>query len=133
MNAYNALASLAFLLLVAGWTQRKRTSRHVPLVLSGMALDLALVVVLEVTRSVVEEVAGAKSHEPFSAMRQWHIATSSLAVVLYVPTFVCGRRLWRRTEWPSPAAREAARKTHAAFATSALALRAAGFVFMWLA
>jgi uncharacterized membrane protein YozB (DUF420 family) len=129
----NVLATIAFVLLVAGWTQRKRVARHVPLVLTGMALDVALVLWLEVTRGVVESVAGAKSHDPYSAARQWHIATSTLAVVLYIPTFVYGWRLWRRGQWPDAASRERARKAHAACALSALAARSAGFVFMWMA
>jgi uncharacterized protein (TIGR03382 family) len=119
------LATLAFALLVAGWTQRRRRERHVPLVLSGIGLDLALVAWLEMSRSVVEKVAGTVGHDPFPAMRWAHIATSSAAVVLYFPTMGLGFRLLRGAADP------ALRKRHAAFATAALAMRTLGFVFMW--
>jgi uncharacterized membrane protein YozB (DUF420 family) len=119
------LATLAFVLLVAGWTQRRRRARHVPLVLSGMGIDLALVVWLEISRGVVEEVAGAAPHAEFPMVRWAHIWTSTLAVVLYLPTLWFGFRMLRGAADPKT------RKLHAAFATSALALRTVGFVCMW--
>jgi len=124
-NVNNLLATLAFALLVAGWSQRRRRDRHVPLVLSGMALDLAMVVWLEISRGVVEEVAGAAPHAPFPTIRWVHIASSTLAVALYFPTFWFGLRMLRGATDP------AVRKRHAVFATLALLLRTIGFVCMW--
>lgn len=119
------LATLAFVLLVAGWAQRRRRERHVPLVLAGIGIDLGLVVYLEVTRGVVEKVAGAVSHQPYPGLRWLHIATSTLAVVLYIPTLWLGFRILRGATDP------AVRKRHAAAALAALALRTAGFLCMW--
>jgi uncharacterized membrane protein YozB (DUF420 family) len=119
------LASLAFVLLFAGWTQRRRRARHVPLVLAGIGLDLALVVWLEVMQHVVEKVAGASPHGPFPIVRWAHIISSTGAVVLYLPTLWLGLRMLRGT------ADARTRKLHAAFATSALALRTVGFLCMW--
>jgi len=118
------LATIAFVLIALGWTQRRVRARHVPLVLSGIALDLALVVWLEATRGVVEKVAGASPHDPFPAMRWAHIASSTLAVVLYLPTLWLGFKLMRTND---PATRE----RHARVATAALVLRTIGFVCMW--
>jgi len=124
-NLNDLLATLAFALIVAGWTQRRRRERHVPLVLAGMGLDLAMVVWLEISRSVVEEVAGTVQHVPFPAIRWAHIASSTLAVVFYFPTLWFGFRMLRGATDP------AVRKRHAVVATLALVLRTIGFVCMW--
>lgn len=117
----DALATLAFVLLVAGWTQRKNRARHVPLVLAGIALDLALVVWLELSRGVVEKTIT----EQFSVLRWVHIWSSTLAVVAYLPTLWLGFRLIKA---PGDAV---LRSRHAAVAITALILRAIGFVCMW--
>ena len=121
----DALATLAFVLLVAGWTQRRRRERHVPLVLSGIALDLAMVVWLEISRGVVEKVAGAEPHVPFPAVRWVHIASSTLAVVAYLPTLWLGFRMLKT---PDDAG---LRSRHAKVAMTALVLRTIGFICMW--
>lgn len=113
------LATLAFGLLVGAWTLRRRRSLHVPLALAGLALDLALVVYLEVSRSVVEKTMT----EDFSALRWVHIWTSTLAVLLYLPTLWYGFRLLRGDE--------SVRPRHKRFAVAALLLRTVGFACMW--
>jgi hypothetical protein len=119
------LATLAFALIVVGWTQRRNRKRHVPLVLAGIGLDLALVAYLEVMQHVVEKVAGAAPHVPFPTLRWAHIASSSAAVVLYFPTLWFGFLMVRGDVAP------ATRKRHAVFATLALVMRTIGFVCMW--
>jgi uncharacterized membrane protein YozB (DUF420 family) len=117
----DALASLAFVLIVAGWAQRRNRARHVPLVLAGIGLDLALVVWLELSRGVVEKTM----HDDFSMLRWVHIWSSTLAVVLYLPTLWFGFRMLRGAADP------AVRKRHAVVATLALVTRTIGFVCMW--
>jgi uncharacterized protein (TIGR03382 family) len=119
------LASLAFALLVAGWTQRRRRRRHVPLVLAGIGIDLGLVVYLELTRSVVEKVAGAMDHVPFAGLRWAHIASSTVAVLLYLPTLWYGWRMLRGPQDPR------VRRRHAFVAQLALVFRTIGFLCMW--
>jgi uncharacterized membrane protein YozB (DUF420 family) len=121
----DVLATVAFVLIVAGWTQRRRRSRHVPLVLAGIGLDFGMVVFLEATRHVVEEVAGVDDHVPFPAVRWAHIATSTVAVALYVPTLVYGFRMVRGDASP------VTRHRHTVVATLALVFRTVGFVCMW--
>ena len=117
----DALASLAFLLLVLGWTQRRNRARHVPLVLAGIALDLALVVYLELDRGVVEKTMT----DHFSVLRWVHIWSSTLAVVAYFPTLWFGFRMLKT---PADAV---LRSRHAAVAMTALVLRTIGFFCMW--
>lgn len=117
----DALATLAFLLIVLGWTQRRNRARHVPLVLSGIALDLALVIWLEVSRGVVEKTVT----QHYSLLRWAHIGSSTLAVVAYLPTLWLGFRMMRSS------ADAALRRRHAAVAVTALLLRTIGFICMW--
>ena len=117
----DALATLAFVLLALGWTQRRNRGRHVPLVLAGIALDLALVVWLELSRGVVEKTM----HDHFSVLRWAHIWSSTLAVVAYLPTLWLGFRMLRSS------GDAALRSRHAAVAVTALILRTIGFLCMW--
>ncbi len=116
-------ATLAWLLLVSGWFLRRRRSAHVPLVLSGITLDLAIVVFLEVTRGVVETTVQA----PLSGTRWVHVASSLIAVLLYFPTLYLGFRMLRAAP-PSAALRT----SHRRVATLALVARTIGFATMWL-
>ncbi len=118
---YSILATLAFALLVLGWTQRRRRRRHVPLVLGGIGIDLTVVVMLEVGRGVL----GMAIHDEWSLLQILHIGLSSLAVLLYLPTLGLGITLLRGKGGVR------VRTLHRRFATSALAARTAGFLFMW--
>ena len=118
---YKLLATVAFLLIVAGWTQRRDRRRHVPLVAAGIALDLALVLILEFGRDVIGMAVG----QPWNWMQWTHIGSSVLAVLLYLPVIGLGLSIL------SGAAGPAVWTAHRRLATSALALRTAGFAFMW--
>jgi len=116
------LAALAWVLIVAGWTQRRRSRRvHVALALSGIAVDLTLVLILELQRDVV----GQTFSKDWSAIQTTHIATSAAAVVLYIPVVILGVLLLRNL------AGAKLRKAHAITAMLALFLRTIGFVCMW--
>jgi len=118
---YKALASLAFLLLVGALVQHRNRKIHVPLALSGMALDLALVLILEFSRGVI--VMTVEQHWSWA---QWtHIGASSLAVLMYFPVLWYGIKILRG------GAGKGARAAHKHSAHLAFALRAIGFGFMW--
>ena len=94
---------------------------HVPLVASGIAIDVLLVLLLEVQRSVI---VGAVTKD-WTPLQITHIASSTLAVVLYIPTVWLGMRLLRGTAGPST------RSRHAGVAQAALLARSVGFLCMW--
>jgi hypothetical protein len=121
---YPAIATLAFALLLVGFTQRKSAPRlHAGLMTTSMAVDLALLLVIEFSKSAIGTVLAGTLTLP----QQIHVAASSLAVVLYVPVFILGAtRLFR----PS-AANLAARTWHRRLGYAALAARAVGFAFMF--
>jgi len=118
---YKALATLGFLLLLAGWSQRRKRSVHVPLVVAGIALDLVLVLILEFSRDVI----GMTFAEDWSWQQWTHIATSATAVLVYLPVIWLGVSILRGK------AGLGARTAHRRLASLALALRTVGFVFMW--
>ena len=118
---YKWIATLAFVLIVAAWTQRRTRARHVPLALAGIGLDLALVLILEFSRDVI----GLTAEKSYDWMQWTHIGSSVLAVLLYVPVVVLGIRMLRG----SVGAR--GRRAHLRLATAALAFRTVGFLFMW--
>ncbi len=117
---FKALATLGYLLIAAGFLMRRRRRAHVPLVLAGMGIDLALVLILEFSRDVIGMTF---SHE--WTVPQWvHIGASVLATVLYLVVLPLGIQMLR-----GGSAR--VRRAHRGFAQAALALRTVGFVFMW--
>jgi len=115
------LATLAWLSLFSGWCLRKKRSWHIPLVLTGMLLDLGLVLYLEITRQAVETALSFR----LNLLKQLHVATSTSALVLYFPVFWFGYRLFYT---PSDLR---LRKKHKSLAQLALVLRTMGFFLMF--
>ena len=74
-------ATIAWLVLVIGYLQRRTRSRHVPLMLAGIFMDIGLVLYLELTKHAVETALEFK----LSTLQQLHIASSSVALLLYFP------------------------------------------------
>ena len=73
------LSVVVFVLLVCGVLARRRKRMHIPLMVVAMAIDVGLVLYLELTRAVVEKVA----REPMSALMYFHILLSVIVLVLY--------------------------------------------------
>ncbi len=118
---YKLLATLAFVLIVAGWTQRRVRKVHVPLVLAGIGLDLALVLILEFGRDVI----GMTMDGSWTWMQWTHIGSSVLAVLFYLPLLWLGFSMLRGSAGPG------AWTAHRRFAMAALVCRTLGFAFMW--
>ena len=73
------LSVLVFVLLVCGVLARRRKRMHIPLMIIAMAIDVGLVLYLELTRAVVETVV----REPMSVLMYVHILLSVIVLVLY--------------------------------------------------
>lgn len=118
---YKALASLAFLLLVAALLTHRKRKLHVPLAISGMTLDLALVLILEFSRGVI-----VMTMEKDWSWAQWtHIGSSTLAVLMYFPV------MWYGIQILKGGGGAKARSAHKHSAHLAFTLRTIGFGFMW--
>ena len=83
-------ATVAYAILVAGVIVRKNRTVHPRLMLTGLGIDFALVVLLQVQRSVIQ---GAMT-DPYSALQMGHIVSSTIAVAFYFPTIYFGARQW---------------------------------------
>ena len=121
MTANMAVATFAWLLLMAGYLLRARREVHVPLMLTGIFTDIGLVLYLEFTRRAVE-TAVAFTLEP---LQQAHVIVSTVALVLYFPVLYLGCRLYGD---PSSAT---IRSKHKKVAITALAFRTCGFLLMF--
>ncbi len=87
INMY--IATCAWLLLLIGYANRKNRRRHVPIMLTGIFLDVALVVYLQITRNAVQIALNFS----LAVLQQLHIASATLALVLYFPILYLGSKL----------------------------------------
>lgn len=113
------IASVAWLLLVVGYLNRFNRTRHVPLALMGIALDIGLVGYLQVKKQAVQ-TALEFSLGPFE---QVHILFSTISLLLYFPVVLMGGLvLCGKTEWLV---------WHGRIAKVTLIFRTLGFLFMF--
>lgn len=122
LSPYMGVATLSYAFLIAGLAERKRRRAHVPLMLVATLMDLGLVVLLEARRGAVDT---ALSNQ-LNALELTHVAASTAAATLYVPTLVLGSLLLLRRRNPP-----AIRTLHIRIALAAFAFRTIGFIFMF--
>ncbi len=108
------LSVLVCLILVIGVLNRRRKRIHIPLMLTAMAIDVGMVLYLEIRRGVVESIP-TRSMTPLLAV---HITISVLVLILYGVQVVTG---YRNTK-----GRRSTR--HPQFATLLLPLRFANLI-----
>ena len=121
MTIYMWIATFAWACLVLGYLRRKDTKTHVPLVVVGILTDVLLVIYLQITRSAVQTALEFS----LGPLQQIHIAFSSIALILYVPTLVLGVKLYRKI------AGDCTKSKHKKLAIAALIFRTLGFLFMF--
>lgn len=115
------VATVAYALLITGLLLRKNRRVHPWLMLSGIAIDLTLVIVLQIQRNVIQDAIT----ETYNVLQGGHIAVSAIAVVLYIPVLILGARQWRGRGGRT------GRLWHIRVALTAFTFRSAGFVLMF--
>jgi hypothetical protein len=121
VRPYMAVATVAYALLWTGLLLRKNRRIHVPLMATGIFLDLLIVAILEFERNAIKTAISFT----LSPLQQAHVLVSSVALVLYFPTIYFGlRRFLNRGDL-----RE--RELHLGFAKSAFVFRSLGFLLMF--
>lgn len=115
-------ATLAYWCIVLGISARKSDRRrHLSLMSVGIALDIGIVLTLEVQRHAID-TAVQMSLNP---LQQAHILFSSFAVLMYMPLVALGvlhffgRAITVSSRW------------HRRLGTAAFAFRTAGFILMF--
>ena len=87
MSTLQLLSTMVLALIAAGVATRQRTRLHMSLMIAAFAIDLALVVYIEVTRHAVERVGASRPIVWF------HVAVSVAVLVLYVVQLTLGRAM----------------------------------------
>jgi len=115
------VASFAWLLLVCGYFLRARRNIHVPLMMTGIFTDIALVLYLQLTKRAVQTAVSFT----LAPLQQAHVLVSTSAFVLYFPVLYLGWRLYNEP------LNKAIRFRHRQIGVAALVLRTCGFVLMF--
>jgi hypothetical protein len=120
-SPYKGLATFSYLCLLVGFLHRKNRNIHAGLMLTGMSLDLLLVLVLEFQRSAIATSASGS----LSSFQIAHVIFSTLAVAFYFPTAVLGFKRFRGT------LEKQKEKRHLQFGVIAFTLRTVGYFLMF--
>ncbi|MBC7692177.1 MAG: hypothetical protein H7222_10435 [Methylotenera sp.] len=135
ITPYMSLAAISYSLLVAGLIFRKDRKVHPILMSCGIAMDLTIVLALQIQRDAVQTAMKFS----LSALQQLHIACSSVATALYIPVVVLGILLLRSAQ-PDPKSpsrpelkmkRQVWRFWHLRLAVTAFIFRSLGFLLMF--
>lgn len=121
MTIYMYIATLAWLSILYGYIKRGQRRIHVPFVLTGISMDILLVLYLEVTR---DAVATAMEFS-LTFWEQIHILFSTIALLCYFPVMYYGFMILFGSK------REGIKNKHKLIATTALVFRTLGFFFMF--
>ena len=91
------LSLFACVLIVAGVLNRRRKRIHIPLMLTALAIDLGVVLYLEIARHVIESIP----HRPMPPLLLFHICLSVAVLALYGAQVVTGiqNARGRRSRW----------------------------------
>ena len=130
ITPYMVAATISYFCLCCGLLVRKNRILHARLMSMGMLIDVGIVLVLEVSRHAINTALAMT----LSPLQQAHVGASTIAVILYIPVFILGRRRFqeltgrRAVEVSTAAAR---RKAHIRLGLTAFAFRTLGFVLMF--
>ncbi|MHB1327966.1 MAG: hypothetical protein ACYC2K_07165 [Gemmatimonadales bacterium] len=91
MSVLHLLSTVVLVLVGAGLYYRKRPRVHLGLMLAALAVDLGLVLYIEITRSAIETVRTA----PLGPVLTFHIVASVLVLVIYLIQLGLGVRKLR--------------------------------------
>jgi len=116
-----AAATLAYALMLMGFFLRKKSPLwHMRAMFAAIAIDLALVAILQAQKNVIKTAIGPTLEWP----QRLHIACSLGATLCYLPLLYLGYRMWRG---PEPRLRP----YHKRVGIVAFCLRTLGFITMF--
>ena len=121
MTTQMYIATIAWLLLTYGFLKRKEKRIHVFLMLSGISLDILLVLYLQATRGAIQTALSFS----LALLKQLHIGVSTSALLLYFPVVYFGIKLLKGIEV------DRIKPLHVKLAVTTYVLRTIGFLFMF--
>jgi hypothetical protein len=118
---YMGMATLAFCLMNLGLMNRKVPRVHATYMVTAIAIDLGIVLVLEVQRHAIKTAMALT----LSPLQQGHIGASSVATLLYFPILYLG---WRGIRHGLS---KSGRLLHMRLGIAAYVFRSIGFILMF--
>lgn len=124
VTPYMLIASASYFLMILGIVAivNKETLWHVRLMSTAMGVDILLVLILEFQRDAIATAASFA----LTPLQLGHIGTSTLATVLYIPTFVLGYKRWKKK-----LVKPSSFKWHLRTGIAAFVFRTLGFILMF--
>ena len=123
MTVEKVLATVAWLLLLIGFRNYRRTRVHISAVLLAIIIDYSLVISLTINRGAI----GIALTEPLTALQKLHIGSSSLTCLLYLLMVSLGVYLASSRS----KAKELPRKLHRKIGYCCIALRSISLLTMF--
>lgn len=121
LSPYMCAATIAYGLMLSGFAMRKRSKTwHSRLMLSAIGLDLLLVLILELQRSVINTAFGPT----LNGFQIAHVGFSSAATALYFPMLYLGFKLYKNSEAQT-------RHWHMRIGIATFIFRTLGFILMF--
>lgn len=96
MGVLHIISTFSFILLLIGIYQRKTPQIHIPLMVIAFLIDVALVLYIELDRSVIDQVINKSSL--FSLILNIHIFLSVIMLILFGLQIYLGIKLVKRRE-----------------------------------
>lgn len=96
MGVLHIISTFSFILLLIGIFKRKTPHIHIPLMLIAFLIDVALVLYIELDRSVIEQVVNKSSL--FSLIMNIHIVLSVIMLILFGLQIFLGIKLVKGRE-----------------------------------
>ena len=118
---YMKVAAISYFSLVAGLSNRRTARPHAFFMGTGIAIDLCVVLGLEIQRAAVKTAVDFE----ISALQATHIVASLFAVIFYLPTVFFGIKRLRGIATPSQ------KTLHLRLGIIAFVFRTVGFFFMF--
>lgn len=120
-------STLILLIIVYGLIKRKQPTQHVPAMSLAFALDVGLVLYIELTRHAINTVTDSVATPADNAFLLFHVSVSLITLLLYVILTFTGYKLLRgeRAKYFAP---------HRYFAAAFLLFRLTNYVTsFWMA
>lgn len=126
IDVYMRMATVTYALMVLGYSYRRTfVPLHAALMSAAVVADLVLLLAVEMKRGAIKTAVGLT----LDFWQQAHVVSSSMAVLLYVPTIALGVSAYRSRSRGLP--RRGTPGIHKRLGTAVMVFKTLGFVLMF--